>query len=131
VTVSSGAGVGISIADVQIDEGNATSRTMSFKVLLSAASGAAVKYNIATSDGTAVAGTDYTAKALTGQTILAGSLSKNFTVSIKGDTTSEPDETFQVTLSSSPARASPTARPPAPSRTTMAAAVAAVAAARS
>ena len=99
VTVSSGGGVTVSIADVAITEGNGTSKTMTFKVLLSAAASGPVKYNIATSDGTAVAGSDYTAKSLTGATITAGVLSKNFSVSIKGDTASEPDETFNVTLS--------------------------------
>jgi PKD repeat protein len=99
VTVSSGGGVTVSIADVAISEGNATSKSMTFKVLLSAAASGPVKYNIATSNGTAVSGSDYTAKSLSGVTITAGVLSKNFTVSIKGDTVSEPDETFNVTLS--------------------------------
>ncbi len=99
VTVSAAGGVTVSIADVVLDEGNATSRTMSFKVLLSAAATGPVKYNIATADGSATAGTDYTAKSLNAVSIAAGALSKNFTVSVKGDTAQEPDETFTVTLS--------------------------------
>jgi len=104
VTVSAGGGGGgtptISIADVVLDEGNSLTRTMTFKVVLSAAAASAVKYNIATSDGSALAGSDYTAKTLTGQSIPAGSTTKNFTVSIKGDTVAESDESFNVTISS-------------------------------
>jgi len=99
VTVSAPTGVSISIGDATLDEGNSLSRTMTFKVTLSAAASGPVKYNIATSDGTALAGSDYTAKALTAVTMTAGSVTKNFTVSIKGDTVAEPDETFKVTLS--------------------------------
>jgi PKD repeat protein len=99
VTVSSGGAISISIADASLVEGNSTAHSMSFQVKLSAASSTAVKYNIATSDGTAVAGSDYTAKSLGAVSIPAGSTTKNFLVSIKGDTVSEPDETFNVTLS--------------------------------
>jgi PKD repeat protein len=90
---------GISIGDVAIAEGNSLGKTMTFKVTLSAPAPAAVKYNIATSDGTALAGSDYTAKSTTGVSMATGSTSKNFTVSIKGDTVPEPDESFKVTLS--------------------------------
>jgi hypothetical protein len=90
--------VGISIADVSMDEGNSSSRTMTFKVQLSAAATTAVKFSIATSDGSASAPTDYTAKAQS-LSIPIGTTFKNFTVSIKGDLASEPDETFFVTLS--------------------------------
>jgi len=52
----------------------------------------------ATTDGTATAGSDYTAASGT-LTIPAGSTSGTITVHAKGDTTFEPDETFTVTLS--------------------------------
>ena len=57
-----------------------------------------VKY--ATANGTAVAGSDYTAVALTTLTIPAGAISKDVPITIPGDTTNEPDETFLVKLSS-------------------------------
>jgi hypothetical protein len=58
-----------------------------------------VFFDAATSNGTATAGSDYVAKALTGQRIVVGATSKTFTVVINGDTTVEPNETFTVTLS--------------------------------
>jgi PKD repeat protein len=99
VTVTAPSTVSISIGDVTLDEGNSTSRTMAFKVTLSAPAAVAVKYNIATADGTAVAGSDYTTKSLSSVSMAVGSVSKNFNVSIKGDTVAEPDETFKVNLS--------------------------------
>ena len=99
VTVTAPVIVSLSIADVASDEGNATSRSMSFKVQLSAPAPAPVKFDIATADGTALAGSDYTAKSLSGVTITTGASSKNFTVNVKGDTAAEPDETFVVNLS--------------------------------
>jgi serine protease len=91
--------VSLSIADMATMEGNSGTKTLVFKVALSAASSSNVTYNIATADGTATAGSDYVASSLTNQTIAAGSLSKNFAVTINGDTTVEPDETFFVNLS--------------------------------
>jgi len=88
----------LSIADLSITEGNGTSKQATFTVSLSAAVSTAVTYNVATANGTAVAPSDYVAKALNGQSIPAGSLSKSFTVNIKGGTVSEPDETFTVNL---------------------------------
>jgi hypothetical protein len=88
----------LSIADLSITEGNGTSKQATFTVSLSAAASTAVTYNVATANGTAVAPSDYVAKALNGQSIPAGSLSKSFTVNIKGGTVSEPDETFTVNL---------------------------------
>jgi serine protease len=102
VTVSSGGGGGtptISIVDAVLDEGNSLTRSMTFKVQLSAPATGPVRYNIATSDGTAVAGSDYTAKSQTSISISAGISSFNVLVSISGVTVPEPDETFFVTLS--------------------------------
>jgi len=53
-----------------------------------------VTFDIATADGTATAGSDYTAKTLTAQTILAGNSTYTFDVLVNGDTDYEPDETF-------------------------------------
>jgi hypothetical protein len=58
-----------------------------------------VKYTIATGDYTALAGSDYVAKTLTGETIAAGVTTKTFTVTINGDATVEPNELYTVNLS--------------------------------
>ncbi len=58
----------------------------------------AVSVNLATSDGTATAGSDYTALALT-LDFASGETSKNVPVLITNDTTDEPDETVNLTLS--------------------------------
>ncbi|MBO9602852.1 MAG: hypothetical protein J7496_10140, partial [Novosphingobium sp.] len=55
--------------------------------------------NYATSNGTATAGSDYTAKSGT-LTFTAAQTSKTITVSTTQDTTSEANETLNVTLSS-------------------------------
>jgi serine protease len=89
----------LSIADMAVTEGNFGNKTMVFKVSLSAASSSNVTYNIATTDGTATAGSDYQASSLSGQVITAGQLSKNFPVTVYGDTAVEPDETFFVNIS--------------------------------
>jgi hypothetical protein len=89
----------LSIADVSISEGNNSSKLATFTVTLSKAATGPVSYNIATANGTAVAPGDYTATSLAGQSIAAGALSKTFTVSIKGDKTIEPSETFLVNVS--------------------------------
>jgi hypothetical protein len=88
----------MSIADASVTEGNATTMA-SFTVTLSAAAATAVTVNYATADGTATAGGDYTASSGT-LTFAAGEASKIIDVSITGDTTVEPSETFTVTLSS-------------------------------
>jgi len=58
-----------------------------------------VTVNYATADGTATAGSDYTAKSGS-VTFTAGATSRTITVSILGDRTPEPNETFFVNLSS-------------------------------
>jgi hypothetical protein len=89
----------LSIADVSANEGNAGTTNFVFTVLLSAPAGAGgVSFDIATADGTAVAGVDYAAQSLTGQTIAAGSSSYQFTVQVQGDTLREPNETFFVNV---------------------------------
>ena len=55
-------------------------------------------FNLATADKTAVAGSDYAALALAGQSIPAGSTSKAFSVTIHGDAVREADETFEVNV---------------------------------
>lgn len=109
VTVTDGQGVGtiqnddvpsLSINDVSQNEGNGGATTFSFTVSLSAAAPTGgVSFDIATQDNTAtVADNDYVARALTSQTIPAGSSTYNFDVTINGDTTIESDETFFVNV---------------------------------
>ncbi|MGJ4728833.1 putative Ig domain-containing protein [Luteimonas sp. SDU101] len=89
----------LSIADVSQSEGNAGTTSFTFTVSLNAPAGAGgVSFDIATQDGTALAGSDYTANSLTGQTIPAGSSSYTFTVLASGDTLHEADETFFVNV---------------------------------
>jgi hypothetical protein len=87
----------ISIADQSVAEGNTGTKTLTFTVTLSAASGLPVTVNYATAGGTATSGTDFV--AANGQvTIPAGQTSGTFTVTINGDTTVEQNENFTVTL---------------------------------
>jgi large repetitive protein len=88
----------ISINDVIQNEGNNGSANFVFTVSLTAPTYEPVTVSYATSNGTAEAGTDYTAK--TGSvTIPAGSVSTTIAVSVNGDAVSEVTETFNVTLS--------------------------------
>ena len=89
----------LSINDVSLNEGNASTTSFTFTVSLSAPAGAGgVTFDIATADGTATQPSDYTQKTLTAQTIPAGSSTYSFTVLVNGDTTPEPNETFFVNV---------------------------------
>ena len=72
---------------------------MTFTVTLAYAVTEAVTVNYATSDGTAIAGQDYTAVSNGSVTIATGNTTSEFTVSMTGDETDELDETFNVTIS--------------------------------
>ena len=88
----------LSIADASLAEGASGTSDMRFTVTLSQASATPVTVNYATSDGTANAGSDYTAK--TGSlTFAAGETSKTITVAVRGDTGVEANETLNLTLS--------------------------------
>ena len=89
----------LSISDASLLEGNSGTTPMTFTVSLSAASAGTVTVNWATSNGTAVAGEDYAADSGT-LTFNPGQTSQPISVTVNGDTTYEPDETFTVTLSS-------------------------------
>jgi chitinase len=56
-----------------------------------------VKYQ--TANGTATAGTDYTAKALTTVSFTPGQTTKTVTVTIRGDLVKEPNETYTLQFS--------------------------------
>ena len=91
--------VSLSINNVSIQEGNSGTTSFDFTVSLSTAAGpGGVTLDVATSDGSAGAPDDFTAKSLTGQTIPEGSSSYTFSVLVNGDQVTEPDETFFVNV---------------------------------
>jgi hypothetical protein len=89
----------ISITDRTVTEGNSGTKNASFTVSLSSIFGGTVTVSYTTADGTATAPSDYVAKAPTTLTFTPGQTSKSITVTINGDTTIEPTETFFVNLS--------------------------------
>jgi hypothetical protein len=88
----------MTINNATVTEGNTGTATATFTVTLSAAATEAVTVQYATANGTATAGTDYTAKNGT-LTIPIGQTTGTITVSVTGDTVIEPNETFRVNLS--------------------------------
>ncbi len=80
-------------------EGNAGTTPFTFTVGLSVASSQTVSVGYRTVDGTAIAGSDYTAVNDT-LTFLPGEVTKTVVVNVLGDRTPERNETFQVSLSS-------------------------------
>ena len=88
--------VGISIGDVEVEEGAGV--VLAFGVALTRAASSQLTVDYATSDGTATAGADYTATSGT-LTIGAGSSSGTIEVSVIDDEHNEGSETFTVTLS--------------------------------
>ena len=90
--------VSISIGNASVTEGNTGTANTLFTVSLSAASANTVSVHYASADGTAMAGSDYTAVSGT-LTFAPGETSKTISVAVAGDTINEPDETFVVNLS--------------------------------
>jgi hypothetical protein len=68
-----------------------------FTVVRTGGTSGPLTVDYATSNGTAIAGQDYTATAGT-LTFLNGETSKNIQVPITNDSTTEPDETFTLEL---------------------------------
>ena len=90
---------GITIAPASASEGDSGNTNVTFTLTLAQAVTGDVTVNYVTSDGTATAGQDYTAVTNGTTTIPANSTSTTFTVSVTGDTTDEPNETFNVAIS--------------------------------
>ncbi|WP_170147892.1 Calx-beta domain-containing protein [Marinoscillum furvescens] len=91
--------VSISIDDPSVNEGASGTSTLTFTVSLSdVAPTGGVTVDYATSDGTATAGSDYTAASGT-LSFAAGESSKTIDVTLAGDVLVEADETITVTLS--------------------------------
>lgn len=93
-------GVTLSIDNVSQPEGDSGTTTFTFVVsLTNPAPAGGVTFDIATADGTATtADNDYVANSVTGATIAEGDSSYDFDVTVNGDTTPEPDETFSVNV---------------------------------
>lgn len=89
----------ISINNQTVAEGNSGPTTVTFAVSLSRASSQTITVNYATANGSATAGSDYTAVSGT-VTFSAGQITQSVNVTVHGDTTLEPNETFNVNLSS-------------------------------
>ena len=88
----------LSIADLSVAEGNGDHAHFMFEVTLDQAADGPVTVAYSTANGTATAGSDYTATSGT-LTFAAGETSKTVHVDIGGDTASEANETFTVRLS--------------------------------
>ena len=88
----------LSVGSASVDEGASGTTTMTFVVSLSEARSETVTVTYATEDGTAKAGSDYTAKSGT-LTFAPGETSKTVTVSVQGDNVAEANETLQLKLS--------------------------------
>lgn len=98
-TVSDAAPPTVNVSNATIVEGDSGTKNASFTVSLSQARSTAVTVKYATADGSAVAPTDYTAKAATTLSFSAGQTSKTVTIPVRGDLVGEADETFSVVLS--------------------------------
>jgi hypothetical protein len=88
----------VSIADASVSEGSSGFSFVNFTVSLSGAFSSSVSVSFATSNGTALAGSDYEASGGT-LIIPAGASSATISVAVRGDAVFEPNETFGVTLS--------------------------------
>src|SRR4030095_12823735 len=89
----------LSVADATVSEGNSGAKDLAFTVSLSAAAIGPITVAYATSNGTATAGSDYTAASGT-LTFAAGETSKVVHVQVSGDTAAQPNEPLTLTLSS-------------------------------
>jgi len=102
--IDNDANVTVSISDVSVIEGNSGTTSAVFTVRASAPHEKFIQVAYSTANGTATAPSDYVAK--NGNVFfLQGELEKTFTISVNGDTETEPNETFLVNLTFSDAAA--------------------------
>ncbi|MFN7247723.1 MAG: DUF4114 domain-containing protein, partial [Microcystis sp.] len=87
----------LSIENTTVTEGNTGTQSANFTVRLSAPTNTTVTAQFTTKDGTAQAGTDYESSTEI-LTFAPGEVEKKIAVAVKGDTISEPTETFTVNL---------------------------------
>jgi Ca2+-binding RTX toxin-like protein len=87
----------LAVSDAQVYEGDSGTKKLVFTVSIVGTAPGPVTVNYATSNGTAVAGTDYVAASGT-LIFAAGETSKTIEVTVNGDTTNEIDDTINLTL---------------------------------
>jgi len=87
----------LTVTNASVVEGNAGISNLVFTVTSSVAATSAITVTYATANGTALAGSDYTATNGT-LTIPVGATSGTVTVPVSGDTVIEADETFTLVL---------------------------------
>jgi hypothetical protein len=89
----------LTVGDVTANEGNSGSTVYSFNINLSQpAPAGGVTFDITTADGSATAGSDYTARSLPGAAIPRGNSSVAVQITVSGDAVFESDETFLVNV---------------------------------
>ena len=90
---------GLAVTDVSLPEGDTGDSIATFTVALGAPSAFPISVDVATADGTATQPSDYDPVGSTTLTFAPGETTKTVDVTVHGDTTVEPDETFTVQLS--------------------------------
>jgi hypothetical protein len=89
------------VQDTAVQEGNSGSVNALVTIALTNAAASTVSVTATTVDGSAKAGTDYTATGPTVETFTAGQTTKTFTVPINPDTIVQGNRSFTVNLSAS------------------------------
>ncbi|AFY96341.1 Calx-beta domain-containing protein [Chamaesiphon minutus] len=89
----------VSIASASFNEGSTGTKSAVFNVTLNKPSEVDVTVDVSTVDGTAIAGSDYTALNKTTVYFAPGETTQQITVDITGDRDLEADETFTLNLS--------------------------------
>src|SRR6185436_17919982 len=107
-TIADGVGTGtirdddgapqLTVGDVTVHEGDSGFTSIDVPIRLSAASGLVVTVAFTTADGTATSPADYLSAAGTA-TIPAGATQHMVTLQVRGDGVDEPDESFELRLS--------------------------------
>ena len=99
--------ISVHVSDANVVRSTSSSTTATFTVKLSAAplTGEQVTVDVATTDGTALAGNDYTALAPTPLTFGAGETTKTVQISVAAKPTATPTRTFGLSVSDPSANA--------------------------
>jgi hypothetical protein len=99
VSADLGGGARVSVGDVVVPEGNTSTVKATFTITRSQPAAAAVAVGWQTVAGTATTPADFTGASGTA-TIPVGAVAVTVAITVKGDTTPEGDETFQLALTS-------------------------------
>ena len=91
--------VSIIVGNTSVLEGNAGTVNMTYTLTLSAASFSPITVNVSTADGSATAGSDYTAINNLPVTFAPGTLTQTVSVQVIGDTVNETNETVRLIMS--------------------------------